>query len=154
MKEGHPSVDRACDVILDVWASDRLLRGVELAARDYGGDGPDVILLHGATRNLEDWRMVLDHLTGVRVVSVDQRFHGNSGVPASASPSDPVRDVEAMTDALSLTNPHVVGHSLGEMNALLYGAEHPECPGVLNIDGYDFRQRELAPEEQRNRIRR
>ncbi len=120
--------------------------GVELVARDYGGDGPDVILLHGALRNLEDWRMVLDHLTGMRAVSVDQRFHGHSGVPESVSPSDPARDIEAVTEELSLANPYVVGHSLGGMNALVYGVEHPECPGVLNIDGYDFRQPELYDE--------
>ena len=120
--------------------------GIDLAVRDYGGDGPDVVLLHGAMRNLEDWQMVLRHLDGVRVVAVDQRFHGRSGVPESTSPSDTARDIEAVTAALSLSNPYVAGHSMGGMNALLYAIEHAECPGVLNIDGYDFRQRELYDE--------
>jgi pimeloyl-ACP methyl ester carboxylesterase len=120
--------------------------GLELAVRDHQGEGPDVIILHGAMRNLEDWRMVLRHLSGLRVVAVDQRFHGHSGVPDSASYSDLARDLEAVIKALALTNPYVVGHSMGGMSAMLYAVEHRECPGVLNIDGYDFRQRELYDE--------
>lgn len=120
--------------------------GIDLAVRDYGGDGPDIVLLHGAMRNLEDWQMVLHHLDGVRVVVVDQRFHGRSGVPESSSPADASRDIETVTAALSLSNPYVAGQSMGGMNAMLYAVEHAECPGVLNIDGYDFRQRELYDE--------
>ena len=33
-----------------------------LAVVDHGGDGPDVVLLHGANRTLRDWTPVLDHL--------------------------------------------------------------------------------------------
>jgi pimeloyl-ACP methyl ester carboxylesterase len=114
--------------------------GIELAVRDHGGDGPAVLLLHGATRNLEDWRGVLRHLRGLRVVSMDQRFHGHSGVGPPTKPSDWVRDIETVIERLNLTETHVVGWSLGGLNALLYAAEHPECPAILDIDGYDVRQ--------------
>ena len=29
--------------------------GVTIAAADYGGMGPDVVLVHGGNRNLLDW---------------------------------------------------------------------------------------------------
>lgn len=119
--------------------------GIELAVRDYGGDGPDVLLLHGATRNLEDWGAVRPHLRGIRVVAMDQRFHGLSGVSAPTTPSDWVHDIEVVIRNLDL-NPFVVGHSLGGVNALAYAVEHPECRGVLDLDGYDIRQPELYDE--------
>ncbi len=31
---------------------------VQLAARDYGGPGRDVLLLHGGGRSMDDWRLV------------------------------------------------------------------------------------------------
>jgi pimeloyl-ACP methyl ester carboxylesterase len=59
--------------------------GVELAIRDHGGDGPDVLFLHGRSRTLADRPPVLAHLNGVRAVAIDQRWHGRSGVGGSVS---------------------------------------------------------------------
>jgi len=127
--------------------------GIELAVRDYGGAGPDVLLLHGATRNLEDWGAVLPYLRGLRVVSMDQRFHGLSGVAPPTTSADWVRDIETVIEALALSNPYLVGHSMGGVNALLFGVEHPECRGVLDIDGYDVRQPEFYDELPTDRVR-
>ena len=120
--------------------------GIDLAVRDHGGDGPDVLFVHGAMRTLEDWAPVLGHLSGVRAVAMDLRYHGRSGVPASATTADFVRDIASVVEQLELTNPYVVGHSYGGVLALEYAAEHAACPGVMDIDGFDFRQRELFDE--------
>ncbi len=126
--------------------------GIELAVRDHGGDGPDVVFVHGAMRTLEDWAPVLGHLSapplrsgvaGVRAVAMDLRYHGRSGAPATATRHDFVRDIDTVADRLGLENPFVIGHSYGGVLALEYAAEHAQCPGVMNIDGFDFRQREL-----------
>lgn len=127
--------------------------GIALAVRDHGGNGPEVLLLHGATRNLEDWGAVLRHLRGLRVVAMDQRFHGLSGIAAPTKPSDWVRDIEAVIETLGLSEPLVVGHSMGGVNALLYGAAHAECRHVLDIDGYDIRQPEFYDELPPERVR-
>ena len=117
--------------------------GLELAVRDNGGEGHDVVFIHGVQRTLEDWAPILGRLSGVRAVAADLRFHGRSGVPEDASWNDFVRDIDAVVDHLGLSDPFVVGHSFGGMLAMGYAAGHPDCPGVMNIDGFDFRQREL-----------
>lgn len=117
--------------------------GLEVAVRDHGGEGPDVVFVHGVQRTLEDWAPVLGQLSGVRAVAMDLRFHGRSGVPEDASWNDFVRDINAVVDQLGLSDPFVVGHSFGGMLAMGYAVGHPDCPGVMNIDGFDFRQREL-----------
>jgi pimeloyl-ACP methyl ester carboxylesterase len=117
--------------------------GIELAVRDHGGDGPDVLFVHGAMRTLEDWAPVLGNLSGVRAVAMDLRYHGRSGVPAGATQADFVRDIETVADQVGLSDPFVIGHSYGGVLALEYAAAHAQCPGVMNIDGFDFRQREL-----------
>ena len=120
--------------------------GLELAVRDHGGEGPDVVFLHGVQRTLEDWGPVVARLPGVRAVAMDLRFHGRSGVPEGASWNDFVRDIDAVVDGLGLSDPFVVGHSFAGMVAMTYGVGHPDCPGVVNIDGFDFRRRELLDE--------
>jgi pimeloyl-ACP methyl ester carboxylesterase len=120
--------------------------GLDIAVRDHGGDGPDVLLVHGAMRNLEDWAPVLGHLSGVRAVAMDLRYHGRSGVPTTGTVADFVADIASVVDQLGLENPFVVGHSFGGVLALEYAVAHPSCPGVMDVDGFDFRQRELFDE--------
>jgi pimeloyl-ACP methyl ester carboxylesterase len=120
--------------------------GIELAVRDHGGEGPDVLLLHGAQRSLEDWAPVLSHLPGVRAVAMDLRFHGRSEVPPATAWNDFVTDVESVVTSVGLKNPLLVGHSFGGAIAMADAAAHPERAGVVNVDGFDFRQRDLFGE--------
>ena len=120
--------------------------GIELAVRDHGGEGPDVLLLHGAQRTLEDWAPVLSHLPGIRAVAMDLRLHGRSADPPAPAWNDFVTDVDSVVTSVGLENPLVVGHSFGGVIAMADAAAHPERAGVVNIDGFDFRQRELFDE--------
>jgi pimeloyl-ACP methyl ester carboxylesterase len=120
--------------------------GVDLAVRDHGGVGPDVLFVHGAQRTLEDWAPVLEHLTGIRGVAFDLRMHGRSGVPDAPSYGDFVRDIGTVVGALGLSRPLVVGHSFGGVLALHDAVAHPDRSGVVNVDGFDYRQRELYDE--------
>ncbi|WP_412539977.1 alpha/beta hydrolase [Longispora sp. K20-0274] len=110
---------------------------VSIVVRDHGGEGPDVVLLHGGGRTLEDWRWVVPHLqnAGRRVVAVDLRGHGHSG-RASWTWDGAVGDLEAVVDQLGLDRPTVVGHSLGGMLAALWATRHPECPLAVNVEGF------------------
>ncbi len=107
-----------------------------VAVVDYGGDGPDVLLLHGGGRTLADWELVRPHLQGRRVVAVDFRWHGFSSDEGNVSLEANADDVEAIIDALRLDRPAIVGHSLGGMVAAVYGTRHADCPGVANLDGH------------------
>jgi pimeloyl-ACP methyl ester carboxylesterase len=111
--------------------------GARLAFRDYGGEGPAVLLLPGGGRNLCDWELVIPHLLGShRVVAMDTRAHGMSEEPQGWAWDGVVADIESVIAEAGLQNPVVAGHSLGGMAAAHYGAAHPDCPGVVNVDGH------------------
>ena len=117
----------AADAVIDA--------DVPLAVRDHGGDGPDVLLLHGAGRTSLDWELLAARLTGFRVVAVDLRCHGLSG-DGPWTWRALLGDVQLVIDRLGLDRPALVGHSLGGIVASLWATEHPECPAAINIDGH------------------
>src|SRR4029450_3520698 len=57
--------------------------GITLHARDWGGGGQAVVLLHGLASNARIWDGVAPRLVGagLRVVAVDLRGHGESEQP-------------------------------------------------------------------------
>jgi len=110
--------------------------GVQLAVHDFGGSGAGIILLHGLGRSLLDWQLVAPLLTGDHhVVAFDLRCHGRSG-DGPWSWADALGDVGVVAEHLQLVNPAIAGHSLGGMLAVMWGAGHPDCPGVVNLDGH------------------
>lgn len=108
---------------------------VPVAVRDFGGDGPPVMLLHGAGGNLADWSQVAPLLAARhRVVALDLRGHGHSG-DGPWHWDAVLADVAAVVDATGLRAPAVVGMSLGGMAAVAWAERHPDCPAAVNIDG-------------------
>ncbi|MFC5261501.1 alpha/beta hydrolase [Kribbella qitaiheensis] len=97
---------------------------------EYGEAGPRVLLLHGGGGNADQWQEFAKHLDGFRLTAVDLPGHGGSS--DSSWQWDEVLDE---LESLDLGNPFVVGHSLGGMLAVRWGRRHPECPGVVNLDG-------------------
>jgi pimeloyl-ACP methyl ester carboxylesterase len=107
---------------------------LDIAARDHGGDGPPILLLHGAGGDVSAWETLAPHLNG-RAVAVDLRGHGKSG----DGPWDwdaVLDDIEAVTDHFGLCAPAVVGHSLGGMLAGMWARTHPDCPAAVSLDGH------------------
>jgi pimeloyl-ACP methyl ester carboxylesterase len=113
--------------------------GVTLHARDWGGEGTPVVLLHGLASNARVWDGVARRLAGRgrRVVALDQRGHGESEQPDAGYDFATVcRDLEAALDALGLRRPVVAGHSWGANVALQYAAERAgAAAGVVLVDG-------------------
>lgn len=118
-----------------------------LAVVDHGGDGPDLLLLHGAHRNLVDWEPVRRRLTGLRLVALDLRGHGRSDPPAGDDYAwaGLLADVRAVIAQLGLHRPYLVGHSFGGMIAIEYAATHADCAGVIDLDGFGGGVPELYP---------
>src|SRR5512132_319651 len=70
--------------------TDRAVPGdrITLHARDWGGGGQAVVLLHGLASNARIWDGVAPRLAGagLRVVAVDLRGHGDSDQPSDGRP--------------------------------------------------------------------
>lgn len=121
--------------------------GVELCCYRAGRGAP-VLLLHGWMGKAYSWRKVAPLLAErFTVVVPDQRGYGESDKPATGYDGRTLKnDARALTAALGLERPLVVGHDMGALPAFLYAAEHPDevsglayldepLPGY-NLDGY------------------
>jgi pimeloyl-ACP methyl ester carboxylesterase len=120
---------------------------VPIHARIHPGTGPAVVLIHGITSSGEVWLPVLGAL-GERFtpVTIDLRGHGRSGKPARGYLYDDyIGDLDRVLDALGLTRPLIMGHSLGGLITLWWAARHPDRAAALVIEdsplrsGEDFR---------------
>ncbi len=111
----------------------------ELFARDSGGPGQAVLLLHGwmATADL-NWIGAYDDLVdaGYRVLALDHRGHGRG--LRSVEPFrllDCAHDAAALLAALDTGPALVVGYSMGGTVAQLLAREHPELVAGLVLSG-------------------
>ena len=113
--------------------------GITLHARDWGGAGQAVVLLHGLASNARIWDGVGPRLVraGLRVVALDLRGHGDSDQPGDGYGFESVgRDLEAALATLGRARPLLAGHSWGASVALQYAATRPGVlAGLALVDG-------------------
>jgi pimeloyl-ACP methyl ester carboxylesterase len=91
---------------------------------------PPVLLLHGASGNLEDMRLALGEKLAVnrRVILVDRPGHGWSerlGGDADASPGKQAALLAQALDRLGIAQAIIVGHSWSGALAAAYALDHP-----------------------------
>ncbi|AWN41864.1 alpha/beta fold hydrolase [Methylobacterium durans] len=102
------------------------------------GEGPDLVLIHGALMVLDDmWLGPMSVLARhFRVIAFDRPGHGGSS-RARLADATPWRQAEILgeaMDALGLRRPLVAGHSFGGAVALALGLGRPEAlAGVLAL---------------------
>ncbi|MFF3336255.1 alpha/beta fold hydrolase [Streptomyces sp. NPDC002888] len=98
-----------------------------LHVHDHGGDGPQLVLLHGYARSLADWDASAALLTaGHHVLAVDLPGHGRSpGISPWTIPTV-VRHIADALAAHGVREAVVVGHSLGGLIAVEYARANPD----------------------------
>lgn len=113
---------------------DLTLRSGQVIAYRQVGDGPDVVLVHGALTTLDDMVLALAHPLAphFRVTAFDRPGHGFSSAPRG--PATPLQQAAALVEAsdrLGLRRPVVVGHSFGGAVALGFGQAAPDALGGI-----------------------
>jgi lipase len=118
--------------------SDVDVAGGTLRVLSFGSGPVPVIAVHGITANASCWRAVARALPGQYTVhAVDLRGRGHSAaLPGPYGFDRHTSDLRALTVALDLDRPVLVGHSLGAYIALLTADAHSDLfGGLLLIDG-------------------
>ena len=115
--------------------------GVRLRATRWPGSGSPVLLLHGLASTRRIWDLVVPGLSGLPLVAVDQRGHGESDRPAGPYDGPTVvADLLTALDAVGLSRVVVVGHSWGAWTALRLAAAAPErVLAAVCVDGGTLR---------------
>lgn len=111
------------------------------------GQGPDVVLLHGASGNTRDFSFAFADLLKdrYRVTMLDRPgmgwteqldpAHKRAFSTAHASPRDQARLLRAATDQLGVTNPIVLGHSFGGIIGYAWALEFDDLAGLVSVAG-------------------
>lgn len=110
--------------------------GGKLYVRDYAGEGPAFVLMHGFPDNLQIYDDLVPHLTaaGRRVVSFDFLGFGASDKPGSGySFGQQLADLEAVVEALDLKTFVPVVHDSSGPAGINYTLAHPERVSSLAI---------------------
>lgn len=118
--------------------------GVELRVSAIG-DGPPVLMLHGAGLSGAIWRGLgyAREGTGFQAIAVDLRGHGRSDAPtiSDAYRWDAfVNDLIGVLDHFSLESTHVLGYSLGARIGLELAIRAPERVKSLSLLGANHRR--------------
>ena len=105
------------------------------------GEGPPVVLVHGAGQDTTSWRYNTPFFASSRMtVALDLPGHGKSEVPEPpiSSTAEYARVVWGVIECLKLERPVLMGHSMGSGVCLTVALEHGDkIGGVVAVDGAD-----------------
>jgi pimeloyl-ACP methyl ester carboxylesterase len=131
-----------------------VVNGLDVAFQRQG-EGPDLMLLHGAACDSRVWRMALETLSDAfTVVAWDTPGCGQSSDPPEHFRLPDFADcLGRFIDALGLQRPHILGHSWGSALALELYRQQPETVRSLVLVGaYAGWSGSLPPREVEQRL--
>ncbi|HVW44621.1 MAG TPA: alpha/beta hydrolase [Amycolatopsis sp.] len=108
------------------------VRGARVGFSEFGGEGPDVLLVHGSRAHRGWWHGVAEALHGHRVRAMDLTGHGSSDHRPAYEIGTWVEEIVAVA---ADRRPLLVGHSLGGRAALTAAAARPAAfAGLVLVD--------------------
>lgn len=115
------------------------VRGLRLRVRDWGGEGPALVFVHGGSASAEWWDFVAPRFRERhRVVALDLRGHGDSEASADGAYqiADYAEDLDQVLTVLALERPILAGHSLGSFVCLRLALDRPrDLRALVMVDG-------------------
>jgi len=120
-----------------MWQSgDVQVNGLRLHYTRTGGDKPPVVLAHGFSDDGLCWTPVAEVLEAdYDLIMVDARGHGRSEAPEQDSNrTDMASDLHGVIEALGLSRPAVIGHSMGGGTKLALAGLYPDVPGAILLE--------------------
>lgn len=131
--------------------ADVVANGIRLHYYRSGGHKPPIILTHGITDSGRCWPRVTEALAAdYDIIAVDARGHGKSEKPERGyAREEHAKDVAGLIEALELSRPAVMGHSMGAGTASVVAANFPQLVGVLVLEDPPWRPTDtaMAPDE-------
>jgi esterase len=118
---------------------------MQLHFKEYGQEGPPLLLLHGLLGSSDNWHSVAQQLSErFHVFALDQRNHGQS--PHSAEMSYPLmaEDVNEFLVARGIDRATLIGHSMGGKTAMQLALQFPDKVEKLLVE--DITPRAYPPE--------
>ena len=106
------------------------INGIRFNYEMHGESGPPLVLVHGYTGDITDWRHQLPAFSpSYRTLIIDLRGHGGSEAPADRSAYSIghfADDIEALIDDVGFPQYHLLGHSMGGAIAQEIALRSPE----------------------------
>lgn len=100
---------------------------MELHYKEYGSQGPCLIILHGLFGSLDNWHSLARRFSQFsRVYAVDQRNHGHSPHAEGNDYHTMADDVLELIDRLDIDTAILLGHSMGGKTAMQFAFSYPE----------------------------
>jgi pimeloyl-ACP methyl ester carboxylesterase len=130
MKPAPTSPDNSA---LSLWCQEVLQVDGLTVRSQVGGQGPQVLLLHGWGGAIESFAPVLDELhRSYQVAAFDLPGFGKSSLPPSTwGSADYAHLTLKVMERLKLDRPHLIGHSFGGQVSIHLAATAPERVGKL-----------------------
>jgi pimeloyl-ACP methyl ester carboxylesterase len=120
--------------------------GIDIYYTRTGGNKPPLILLHGLTTNGNCWTpLALALENKYDIIIPDARGHGKSSVTNYGYQyEDLANDVLGLIKALKLSDPILLGHSMGGLTSAVVASQNPKLLSGLILADPTF----LSPEAQ------
>ena len=109
---------------------------MKLYAREFGGRGIPVVILHGLFASSKNWIATARYLSGFcRPFALDLRNHGDSPHSASHTLQEMIDDLYKWLEERDMQQAVLLGHSMGGLVSMGFALSHPEAVrGLIVVD--------------------